>query len=247
MWCLVATSECGYAFRLTFCHSANKNCYAQIISGYIPGNYLLFLSRFSKTLSKQVIRLVDYFVPVKLVIGKLQLLLSVKTVFPIKEYKNFTVKNYENSETFLWEQTKMVELSRFLAFPWSKLTWIILSLILLWHYSLLSKFLIQRILNELKKQSTIVFLWISKRCLLAQRGEKLVCDFLIMKLSTLRKHFRIFLKPCVWNSKPWCVYLHLSFVVLDPSVFLWFEPVKFKFQNGNETARTGNNKEKGSF
>ena len=49
----------------------------------------------------------DYFVPVKPVIGKSQLFLSVKTVFPIKEYKNFNVKNYENSETFLWEQTKI--------------------------------------------------------------------------------------------------------------------------------------------
>ena len=35
---VVTTSECGYAFCLTFCHSANKNCYAQIISGYIPDN-----------------------------------------------------------------------------------------------------------------------------------------------------------------------------------------------------------------
>ena len=33
---VVATSECGYAFRFTFCHSANKNCYTQKISGYIP-------------------------------------------------------------------------------------------------------------------------------------------------------------------------------------------------------------------
>ena len=32
----VATSECGYAFRLTFCHSANENGCAQIISGYVP-------------------------------------------------------------------------------------------------------------------------------------------------------------------------------------------------------------------
>ena len=32
---VVATLECGYAFRLMF-HSANKNRYAQIISGYIP-------------------------------------------------------------------------------------------------------------------------------------------------------------------------------------------------------------------
>ena len=33
---VVATSECGYAFRLTFCHPANINRYAQIISGYVP-------------------------------------------------------------------------------------------------------------------------------------------------------------------------------------------------------------------
>ena len=33
---VVATSECGYAFRLTFCHSANKYRYAQIISGFVP-------------------------------------------------------------------------------------------------------------------------------------------------------------------------------------------------------------------
>ena len=32
---VVATSECGYAFRLTFCHSANENGHAQIISGYV--------------------------------------------------------------------------------------------------------------------------------------------------------------------------------------------------------------------
>ena len=32
---VVATSECGYAFHLTFCHFANKNRYAQIISGYV--------------------------------------------------------------------------------------------------------------------------------------------------------------------------------------------------------------------
>ena len=34
---VVTASECGYAFRLTFCHSANKNRNAQIISGYVPG------------------------------------------------------------------------------------------------------------------------------------------------------------------------------------------------------------------
>ena len=33
---VVTTSECGYAFHLTFCHSATKNRYAQIISGYVP-------------------------------------------------------------------------------------------------------------------------------------------------------------------------------------------------------------------
>ena len=33
---VVATLECGYAFRLMFCHSANKNRNAQIISGYVP-------------------------------------------------------------------------------------------------------------------------------------------------------------------------------------------------------------------
>ena len=33
---VVTTLECGYAFRLTFCHSANKNRYAEIISGYVP-------------------------------------------------------------------------------------------------------------------------------------------------------------------------------------------------------------------
>ena len=38
---VVATSECGYAFHLTFCHSANKDCYAQIISGYVPDINLL--------------------------------------------------------------------------------------------------------------------------------------------------------------------------------------------------------------
>ena len=31
----VANSECGYALRLTFCHFADKNRYAQIISGYV--------------------------------------------------------------------------------------------------------------------------------------------------------------------------------------------------------------------
>ena len=36
---VVATSECGYAFRLTFCHSANKNHCAQIISGYVPDSF----------------------------------------------------------------------------------------------------------------------------------------------------------------------------------------------------------------
>ena len=36
---VVATSECGYAFYLTFCHSANKNRYAQIISGFVPVKY----------------------------------------------------------------------------------------------------------------------------------------------------------------------------------------------------------------
>ena len=39
--------------------------------------------------------------------GKPRLFLSLKTLFPIKEYNNFTVKNYENSETFLREQTKI--------------------------------------------------------------------------------------------------------------------------------------------
>ena len=33
---VVASSECGYAFRLAFCHSADKKRYAQIISGYVP-------------------------------------------------------------------------------------------------------------------------------------------------------------------------------------------------------------------
>ena len=39
---VVANSECGYAFHLTFCHFANKNCYAQIISGYVPEKYNIF-------------------------------------------------------------------------------------------------------------------------------------------------------------------------------------------------------------
>ena len=34
---VVATSKFGYAFYLTFCHCADKNHYAQIISGYVPG------------------------------------------------------------------------------------------------------------------------------------------------------------------------------------------------------------------
>ena len=68
---------------------------------------LLFLWRFSKTLSKEVTRLVDYYVPGKPVMGKPWLFLSLKTLFPIKEYNHFTVKNYENSETFLREQTKI--------------------------------------------------------------------------------------------------------------------------------------------
>ena len=48
---VVATLECAYAFRLTFCHSADRNRYAQIISGYVPAKidsfffYLDFLSR----------------------------------------------------------------------------------------------------------------------------------------------------------------------------------------------------------
>ena len=33
---VAATSECGYVFHLMFCHAANKNRYAQIISGYLP-------------------------------------------------------------------------------------------------------------------------------------------------------------------------------------------------------------------
>ena len=37
---VVTTSECGYAFHLTFCHSTNKNRYAQIISGYVPAKLI---------------------------------------------------------------------------------------------------------------------------------------------------------------------------------------------------------------
>ena len=33
---VVPTSKCDYTFCLTFCHSANKNHYAQITSGYVP-------------------------------------------------------------------------------------------------------------------------------------------------------------------------------------------------------------------
>ena len=33
--CVIATSECGYAFHLAFCHSADKESYAQKMSGYI--------------------------------------------------------------------------------------------------------------------------------------------------------------------------------------------------------------------
>ena len=40
---VVTTSECGYAFCLTFCHSANKNRYAQIIYGYAPVPTILFI------------------------------------------------------------------------------------------------------------------------------------------------------------------------------------------------------------
>ena len=36
---VVTSSECGYAFHLTFCHSADKKCYSQIISGYVPAQY----------------------------------------------------------------------------------------------------------------------------------------------------------------------------------------------------------------
>ena len=35
---VVATSVCGYAFCLVFCQSADKNCYAQIISRYVIGH-----------------------------------------------------------------------------------------------------------------------------------------------------------------------------------------------------------------
>ena len=45
---VVANLECGYAFRLMFCHSANKNRYVQIISGYVPVN--VFLNRRKKYL-----------------------------------------------------------------------------------------------------------------------------------------------------------------------------------------------------
>ena len=41
---VVTTSECGCAILLTFCHSANKNRYAQIISGYVPGSNQKMLS-----------------------------------------------------------------------------------------------------------------------------------------------------------------------------------------------------------
>ena len=36
---VVATLECGYAFRLKFYHSADKNRYAQKIPGYVPEQY----------------------------------------------------------------------------------------------------------------------------------------------------------------------------------------------------------------
>ena len=42
---VVATSECGYAFRLMFCHPANKNHYAQIISEYVPDFFNLHFSK----------------------------------------------------------------------------------------------------------------------------------------------------------------------------------------------------------
>ena len=39
---VVASSECDYALRLAFCHSADKKRYAQIISGYVPVNTSFF-------------------------------------------------------------------------------------------------------------------------------------------------------------------------------------------------------------
>ena len=47
---VVATLECGYAFRLTFCHSTNKNRYAQIICGYVPDFITILHCSKSKTL-----------------------------------------------------------------------------------------------------------------------------------------------------------------------------------------------------
>ena len=76
----------------------------------------------------------------------------------------------------------MIKLSRFVAFPWNKVIWMILSLLLLWDHSLLKKFLIQMILSELKKQSTLVFLWIY--CILDQSGENYNCDFSKVKKMT---------------------------------------------------------------
>ena len=41
---VVASLECGYAFCLAFCHSTDKKCYAQIISGYVPGQRFQLVS-----------------------------------------------------------------------------------------------------------------------------------------------------------------------------------------------------------
>ena len=50
---VVATSGCGYAFHLMFCHSANKNRYAQIISGYVPDIPQYYFHDCKKTGEKQ--------------------------------------------------------------------------------------------------------------------------------------------------------------------------------------------------
>ena len=43
--CVVATSECGYAFRLAFCHSADKKRYAQKVSGYVSATVVSYIKK----------------------------------------------------------------------------------------------------------------------------------------------------------------------------------------------------------
>ena len=109
---VVANSEFGYAFRLTFCHFANKNRYAQIISGYVRVNFglpgikaILSKSAFSNELVNSFSVALDLSLNpeiIKPLSNKVSLIRLIRTVFTFGEGRNITSLIYSFSAFLDW-------------------------------------------------------------------------------------------------------------------------------------------------